>query len=159
MLLPMDTTDTTNEPRQWHQLFGECLDLLLTPRGLEVGIDRAVMSKPPRCDVVLIRRKSKHWTPGQLECLPDGIRHSNASRCLLEVKISEGIDALAFQQVLGYDYFYARHHGLKPNQLQSFLLSSKTPATDILQRLDYRETEYRGVYTCPNEVVGRIYRP
>ena len=84
--------------------------------------------------------------PQQLEYLPDGIRHCTAPHCLLEVKVSEQVNAFAFQQVLGYDFFYPRGKRLKPSKVQSFLLGSQTPAGDLLERLLYRETEHRCLY-------------
>ena len=73
------------ETIKWHHLLGKYLELLLTPVGITVQTDFAVMSAPPRSDILLLR-KEHDWTEEQLERLPDGIRHSRAKEILIEFK-------------------------------------------------------------------------
>ena len=104
------------------------------------------MSEPPRADIVLLRRDTETWTEEQYTLLADGIRDCYAKHLLLEFKYTESITDEAFQQVLGYEFFYRQSQSLHPNAIQCFLLSAKTPLTKTLQRFGYTEEQHRGVY-------------
>jgi hypothetical protein len=76
-------------PTPWHRLLGEVLEKLLTPVGLSVYTELSLMNRPPRADILILRRQQAHWTTAQLERLPDGVRDSQASHILLEFKYTE----------------------------------------------------------------------
>ena len=62
------------ESRPWHELYGELLQLLLSPVDITVLIDPPVMSKSPKMDILILRNNGPVWTPAQRERLPEGIR-------------------------------------------------------------------------------------
>ncbi len=74
---------------QWHALLGRLLETLLTPVGIDVSTNVAVMSSPPEADILLLRRHRAHWSAEQMARLPDGIRNSAASHVLIEFKYTE----------------------------------------------------------------------
>jgi hypothetical protein len=75
-------TNQPNAPIAWHCLLGEVLEKLLTPVGLSVYTELSLMNRPPRADVLILRRKQARWTVAQLERLPDGVRDSPVSHLL-----------------------------------------------------------------------------
>lgn len=138
---------------RWHRLLGTLLEQLLTPVGISVQCDVKLMSNPPEADILLLRRQTPHWTKEQLALLADGIRDSDASDILLEFKYTESVNDAAMQQTLAYDFFYKRANKLAQKQVQSFLLSAKTPNRAFLERFGYHQGQHRGVYisTMPLE--------
>jgi hypothetical protein len=80
------TKKTPVAPIAWHCLLGEVLEKLLSPVGLLVYTELAVMNKPPKADILIIRREQATWTEPQRQRLPDGLRDSQASHLLLEFK-------------------------------------------------------------------------
>lgn len=151
-----NTTSTTSSKTRWHRLLGSVLEQLLTPVGITVHTDVPVMSDPPEADIVLLRRHSRTWTPEQLARLPDGIRHSRASHILIEFKYTESVNEDALLQILGYDTFYKRAKHLSAGEVQSVLVSAKTPQADTLTEWGYVETAWPGVYRTSDRVFGRI---
>ncbi len=95
---------------------------------------------------MLLRRETPCWTDEQLIRLPDGIRESTANHILLEFKYTESVNETVFQQTLSYDYFYKNANKLTNKQVQSFLMSAKTPRKITLDKFSYRQGKYKGVY-------------
>lgn len=116
-----------NKKSSWHRWFGDLFKVSLIPLGLEAETEYPVMKSPPEADVVIIRRKHEKWTEKQLERLPDGIRSTGASHVILELKYTESVNDDAICQTAGYYIFYKRYKELKDDEIQCFLVSSKTP--------------------------------
>jgi len=146
----------TTHKTLWHRLLGSVLEQLLTPVGITVYTDVPVMSDPPEADILLLRRDSSTWTQEQLARLPDGIRDSQASHILIEFKYTESVNEDAWLQTLGYDTFYKRAKHLTATEVQTFLVSAKTPKADTLTEWGYVETAYHGVYRTDDRIFGRI---
>jgi hypothetical protein len=136
---------------RWHRLLGGLLEALLAPVDISVETEVRVLAEPPRADILLLRRGAGKAGEAQRERLADGLRDTAASHLLLELKYREGIGEEAFVQLLGYDHFYRRHRGLKRSAVASFLVSSRTPQSDLLARPGYRVGNAPGVYAtdCP----------
>ena len=130
---------------RWHQLFASILQEWLTPAGIIVQTEIPVSSEPPKADIVLLT-KTANKTKAQYMRLADGLRESKATHLLLEFKYSESFNQDALHQTLAYQYFYKAGQKLKKNQLDCFILSSKTPQKKILKKLGYVSTEVKGVY-------------
>ena len=135
-----------NNKTRWHRLLGSLLEQLLTPVGISVQCDVKVMVNPPEADILLLRRQTPQWTDEQLERLPDGLRESVASDILLEFKYSESVNEKAFQQAVSYDYFYKSANKFSHKQVQSFLISAKTPHSATLDEFFYQPSQCKGVY-------------
>ncbi len=141
----MTKTSKTNKTR-WHRLLGSLLEQLLTPVGILVQCDVKIMVNPPEADILLLRRQSLKWTNEQYQRLPDGIRDSMASHILLEFKYTESVNETALQQTLSYDFFYKRAQTLSNEQIQSFLISAKTPHLATLTQFGDQKSKHKGVY-------------
>jgi hypothetical protein len=89
-------------PTRWHRIFGKLLKELLTPLGIIVQTD-VIVTSDPQADVILIRKQGKTWTTDQKFWLPDGIRDSTASQCLIEFKMTESLSDTALLQACSYD--------------------------------------------------------
>ncbi len=131
---------------RWHCLLGRLLEELLKPTGVMVFTEFSVMSEAPKADILLIRKKHRKWTSEQLRFLPDGIRDSRAEHILIEFKYTESVTKETFRQILGYETFYRRTRNLSEQDVQSFVISAKTPAETSLKNLGYLPSEKRGVY-------------
>jgi hypothetical protein len=150
-------TQTSPAPKtRWHILLGALLDALLTPVDIEVSTNVTVMSTPPEADILLLRRDRPEWSAEQLARLPDGIRESSASHILLEFKYTESLNEQSFRQALGYDYFYRQSHELSASELQTVVVSSKTPRTATLKALGYAVSNHAGVYQSRYPVLNVI---
>ena len=57
---------------------------------------------------------------------------------------------------MGYDQFYLRGQELKRHELQSFLISAKTPTRGILERLGFKPTDKKGVYASEAPLVHAL---
>ena len=145
---------TKNE--QWHRWFGDLFKISLTPLGIDVKTDFPVMTDPPKADVVIIHKNKKDWTHEQLQFLPDGIRNSKAEHIILEFKYTQSINEDAFFQTAGYRIFYKFSHKLKNENIQTFLISSKTPEQATLKEYGYTLEEPRGVFTSQYPLLKRI---
>jgi len=146
----------TKTPTKWHQLLGSLLKELLSPMNISVQPDVKVMIKPPEADILLLRRDSPKWTAEQKSCLPDGIRDSNCSHILIEFKYTESINQEAFRQALGYDTFYKRSHKIGEKEIQTVLMSAKTPYADTMKKFGYVKTKHEGVYCSNNPILNTI---
>jgi len=143
----MTETHDSPAPRTlWHRLLATLLEELLSPVGIQVYTDFPLLSKSPEADILLLRRDSPQWTTEQRLRLPDGIRDSSASQILIEFKYTESINEEAFLQTLSYDTIYKRAKLLKATDIQTFLVSSKTPQAETLTEWGYTGTNQPGVY-------------
>ncbi len=143
----------------WHQLLGKLLELVLTSLGIKVYVDFNLMSKPPRADILLLRRDPHQltWTVEQLAYLPDGIRDSSASHILAELKYSEAVTGDVLEKVHGYDIFYRTTHELKKSEVATFILSSHTTKKEVLAEYGYEEVMgLPGVYRSRYPMVSRV---
>ena len=142
---------------KWHQLFGAVLEELLTPVGITVQTEVDVSSKPPQVDILLLQRQqAAAWTDEQRQYLPDGVRDSCAGHVLLEFKYTESVNKQAIRQSLGYDVFYRRAKELPDEEMQSFIVSAKTPRPGTLAKFGYHQTEHVGVYHSDNVLLAEI---
>ena len=139
-----------------HQLLGKMLEIVLTPVDITVESEVQVMSAPPKADLLLLRRNGRRWSKEQRKLLPDGIRDRQARHHLLECKFSESLNADALQQALGYDYFYRQTQRIREAELQTYVVSAKTPQTTLLGNLGYRAVEQPGVYVTTLDVMQRV---
>jgi len=141
---------------RWHLILGTILKELLTPVGITVELEVEVMTAPPRTDILLLRRQTKYWTPEQLERLPDGIRDTNASHILIEFKYTESISVDALLQTASNHRLYLQsHEELKPQDLKSFIISSKQPQAKTLEKLGFTELQ-AGIYHSDNCFIDAI---
>jgi len=126
----------------------------LSPVGIEVISEVLVTSKPQKADILLLTHEDQAFTTEQLYRLADGLRQSKASHLLLEFKYTESLSKDAIKQIMGYEVAYRTGQKLKANQLDSFLLCSKSPHAEILTHLGYNLTKYPGVYKNQNPVLA-----
>ena len=140
----------------WHRLLARLLELLLSPLNIEVHPDLSVMTDPPEVDVLLLRRQTAKWTDAQRAFLPDGIRDSKASDILIEFKYTESFNEKALQQALGYDFFYKQAKELADKEVQTVILSAKTPQAKTLERFGYSKTEHAGVYRSETPMFEKV---
>ncbi len=141
---------------RWHLLLGAVLEPLLTPVGIDVFTELPVMQTPPQADILLLRRERPAWSPEQMARLPDGIRESRASHILIEFKYTESVNEEALCQSIGYDYFYRTAHALKAEEIQTVLVSARTPRKGTLGGLGYMTTGHAGVFRSGSSVIRKI---
>ncbi len=84
------------------------------------------------------------------------IRHSTAHHILIEFKYTESLDEQAIAKTHSYDTFYRIYQELKENEVETFILSSKTPRDKLLNRYGYRLTDWPGVYKSDNVMLRNI---
>ncbi|ETR65353.1 MAG: hypothetical protein OMM_06071 [Candidatus Magnetoglobus multicellularis str. Araruama] len=141
----------TKSPKTlWHRIFGQLLEGLLTPLNLDVYTDLPVMAFPPEADIVIIRRKEATWTSEQRKYLPDGIRDTDAHYIIIEFKYTESVNLIALKQASSYDLFFQMHKKVNPEDLQTFLVTSKTPNKAFMSRMEYKESGQNGIYQSDN---------
>ncbi|MEZ4525159.1 MAG: hypothetical protein R2941_04490 [Desulfobacterales bacterium] len=141
----MKNTSESGKTR-WHILLGRLFTELLTPTGVSVLTEFPVMTGSPQADILLLRKKSGKWTREQADILPDGIRDSSAQHILIEFKYTESVTKETFLQILGYETFYRRSRSLAETDVQSFVISARTPESRVLKALGYLPSEKKGVY-------------
>ena len=139
-------TKKKNPKTRWHYWFGALIKMLLSAVDIEVKTDHPVMNELPEADVLIINKDKKRWTKEQLKRLPDGINESKASHILLELKYSESLNDDSYCQTCGYYKFYKDLNKLKQNDLDVFIISSKTPSKNFLEAFGYIQTAHQGVY-------------
>lgn len=144
----------------WHVLLGGVQQPLLTPVEITVETELLATQKPPRIDILLLRRKGKFWTPEQQARLPDGIRQSYANHILCEFKYTQSVNKATLVQALLYDQLYRMARNLKRQAVQTFVVSARTPQRDVLahfgytaDRVTWRLSEPARVCQC-NRLVG-----
>jgi hypothetical protein len=134
----------------WHRLFETINQMALTDVGLNAYTEFRLMSESPVVDLLLERAESE-WTAAQLARTPDGIRHSQARYILGDLKKTESLNKRMLLKTLAYDTIYKSIQGLKDEEVQTFLLSAKTPRRAFFTRFEYEPTEHAGVYHSRNE--------
>ena len=130
----------------WHAILARMLDELLSPFQIEIYTNLPIMTYPPEADIIIIRRKGEKWTSEQRELLFDGVRDTEAQYIILEFKYTESVNKKTFLQALIYDSLYKRSKKLSDRKVQTFLISSKTPAQKTLKECGYYETDQPGIY-------------
>jgi hypothetical protein len=75
---------------------------------------------------------------------------------LLEFKYTESLNKAALSQALGYGRFYRRSQSLSKAQVQTFILSAKTPAAKTLRKFEYKLAEQSGVYRSDNVMLETL---
>ena len=149
--------DTVKKQKtSWHRLLAKLLELVLSQVKIEVLPDVSVMTDPPEADILLLRRLTARWTAAQRALLPDGIRDSKASHILIEFKYTKSFNEDALAQAIGYDFFYKQAKQLSPVEMQTVILSAKTPRADTLELLGFKKTKVAGVYRSKIPVFERI---
>ena len=138
----------TDQPKKisWHSLLAQALKELMSPVDIQVLTEVQVTSEPPKADIILLRREGNTWTIEQLNCLADGLRDTDAEVLMIEFKYTESITSQALKKLIMYETLYQESEKLNQDQFRSFLISSKTPNTDILKRTGFESTGKNGVY-------------
>ncbi len=140
----------------WHRLLAKLLEQLLSSEGVTVLSELPATSNPPEIDVLLLRRNGLQWTESQRALLPDGIRDHDCAHHLLECKITESVTEQSLQQALTYDYLYRQSQGLSSTEVQTYVVSAKTPQANKLMAWGYTATEYPGVYVSTSPLIRRV---
>jgi len=149
--------ENTNSPgTRWHRWFGNLFKISLVPLGIDVQTDYDVMTDPPEADIVIIRKEQSDWTPEQLKYLPDGIKDCSAEHILIEFKFTESVNEDVFSKTTGYRIFYKLNKELKNEELQIFLISSKTPQQATMKEFGYTSGNPPGVYQSRYSLLNRI---
>ena len=131
---------------------------LLVSLDILVSSDIQIMTNPPKADILLIRRETPQWTKEQLMRLPDGIQDTKADHILIEFKFSESVNIDAINQTLAYDTFFKRtNKSLRSDQIQTFILTSKTPIKETMKMFEYTQTTKQGVYHSTNILLKKIH--
>jgi len=142
--------ESQNEEKQpktrWHYWFGVLIKMMLSAVGLDVKTDHPVMNELPEADVIIINKDKKRWTNEQLKRLPDGVNDSKAAHILLELKYSESLSEDSYCQTCGYYKYYKDSSKLNRNDVDIFIISSKTPSKKFLEAFGYIQTNHAGVY-------------
>ncbi len=141
---------------RWHRILGGLFKELLVPTGILVYTDVPVMGDPPEADLLLLRKDQGQWTEEQKSRLPDGIRDSSAAHILIEFKYTESINKNVLLQTLCYDYLYKNNQELKENEVQTFLVSSKTPQESTLEKFAWQSADSSGVYESQNPLADSV---
>ncbi|MBF0185879.1 MAG: DUF4351 domain-containing protein [Magnetococcales bacterium] len=129
----------------------------LTTVNIAVQTEVDVTSGSPKADIILLRREGGNWTKEQKAWLADGMRDTTAKDLLIEFKFTESLTNRICRQLLVYDHLYQEKQQLQRDDLTSFLLLSKTPETDILERHGFAPTDKTGVYASRIEVFDSIF--
>ncbi len=155
--IPKNEEEAEKTPlTKWHEILGEELRLLLTPLNLTVHTSFDVMTASPEADILILRNETAQWTPQQRACLPDGIRDVDVPQVLIEFKFTESLTKQHLMKIQGYEAFYRQSQTLKTGQLQSFILSARTPNPAFRQQYGYEETEQAGVHRSHNPLLREI---
>jgi len=138
---------------QWHEILSSILSAWLAPAGIEVQSNIEFSSK---IDILIRPCSHKKFTQEQRLHLADGLSGSKASRLLIEFKYTESFNLNALNQTLSYLHSYAKANQIPKNEMDAFLLCSKTPANKSLQRFSYKETNLVGVYHSDDERYAQV---
>ena len=123
----------------------------LAPLQISVHMDVDLLGKPPKADILLLRREGEAWNAAQRARLPDGVRDSAAAHVLVEFKYTESVNETA----LAYDHFYRQGQRLSEEQALTVLLSARTPRKDRLEKWGYEE-EQKGVFCSQLPLLRRV---
>lgn len=84
---------------------------------------------------------------------PDKVKKQKTS---WQFKYTQSFNKKALQQAITYDYLYRQSKQLADNELQTVMLSAKSPRTDTLEQLFYFKTKSVGVYHSNHPIFERI---
>ncbi len=154
--LPEKEQRATAPKTEWHLLFAVEQDLALTPVGVGVEAEFAVMKDSPKIDLLLLRRTGDQWTDTQRARLPDGVRDSTSVNNLLEFKYTESLTLQAITQGLGYEHFFRTTRHLSRDEVSLFILIAKTPSVKRVTELGFAPTALPGVLRGENIYVRHV---
>lgn len=140
---------------QSHQYLCTVLEYTLTPVEIEVSMELELLSRPPKADILLLRREGKAWNASQRARLPDGVRDSAANHVLIEFKYTESVNTTALRQAIVYDHLYRQAQKLPEGALLTIVLSAKTPRKDSLDSWAYSEVK-DGVFRSSNPFLENV---
>ena len=141
---------------QPHRIFGGSLQESLTPVEITIHIEVELLGESPKADILLLRREGEAWNEAQRARLPDGVRDNAAGHVLVEFKYTESVNPKALAQAIAYDYFYRQGQRLREEQVQTVVLSAKTPRKERLEKWGYEELQ-KGVFLGPPPVLDRVW--
>ena len=118
---------------QPHQIFSGSLQESLTPVEITIHIEVDLLGESPKADILLLRRNGEAWNAAQRARLPDGVRDNAAGHVLVEFKYTESVNPKALAQAIAYDYFYRQGQRLREEQVQTVVLSARTPRKERLE--------------------------
>jgi hypothetical protein len=140
----------------WHRILASVLSEWLTPVGIKVQSEVAVTTEPQKADILLLTHKNPTLNKQQRLRLSDGLRHSTASNLLLEFKYTESLNENAIIQLLGYGLSYTKSQKISPSEIDLFLLCSKTPHKNTLQKFGFIATQHKGILKSKNSLISRV---
>jgi hypothetical protein len=141
---------------QPHQIFSGSLQESLTPVEITIHIEVDLLGESPKADILLLRREGEAWNEAQRARLPDGVRDNAAGHVLVEFKYTESVNPKALAQAIAYDYFYRQGQKLREEQVQTVVLSARTPRRERLEMWGYEELQ-KGVFLGPPPVLDRVW--
>ena len=141
---------------QPHQIFSGSLQESLTPVEITIHIEVDLLGESPKADILLLRREGEVWNEAQRARLPDGVRDNAAGHVLVEFKYTESVNPKALAQAIAYDYFYRQGQKLREEQVQTVILSARTPRKERLEMWGYEELQ-KGVFLGPPPVLDRVW--
>ncbi len=141
---------------QPHQIFSGSLLESLTPVEITIHIEVDLLGESPKADILLLRREGEAWNEAQRARLPDGVRDNAAGHVLVEFKYTESVNPKALAQAIAYDYFYRQGQKLREEQVQTVILSARTPRKERLEMWGYEELQ-KGVFLGPPPVLDRVW--
>lgn len=137
-----------------HLTIGGLLKEILTPRGITVETEYPIRV---RVDIVLTNERGE-WSEEQKRFLPDGIRDSRAKLIAIEVKCTQSMNEATLYQAEKYDSLLKdqkqgtkkgssreKRVFYKKEEIQTFLLSAKTPEDKRLRELEFTKEMSPGV--------------
>ena len=141
---------------QPHQIFSGSLLESLTPVEITIHIEVDLLGESPKADILLLRREGEAWNEAQRARLPDGVRDNAAGHVLVEFKYTESVNPKALAQAIAYDYFYRQGQKLREEQVQTVIVSARTPRKERLETWGYEELQ-KGVFLGPPPVLDRVW--
>jgi len=129
---------------------------LLTIENITVLSELPATNIPPKIDMLFLHHEEDGWTERQRALLPDGIRDSRVAHHVLELKITESVNEQSFRQAFTYDYLYQQSQKLGDRDLQTYIVSAKTPKKENMKRWGYTMGHYPGVYGSDIPVFRRV---
>jgi hypothetical protein len=96
------------------------------------------MGKSPVIDLVLRKSEGRYWSEQQRDRLCEGVRDSEAPTVVIELKYTESVNIHVLKMAMGCDEYYCQSHDLKPDEMDLFVVSSKTPTGPIIDRAQYK---------------------
>ncbi len=141
---------------QPHQIFSGSLLESLTPVEITIHIEVDLLGESPKADILLLRREGEAWNEAQRARLPDGVRDNAAGHVLVEFKYTESVNPKALAQAIAYDYFYRQGQKLREEQVQTVIVSARTPRKERLEAWGYEELQ-KGVFLGPPPVLDRVW--